>query len=338
LTRCACLLKGGEICPLWPSPFAARPPTLWAALLGRKTPRRPSNQGPNPWLRLAQDAADFLQHLLEVSTRAERGVGARLGGGCGATARGHTADVFRFEFEDRIACSESGRVSYRRDPDLIWKLDIPLEAATNKNELRVYRVRRFLGWGRTWCALREAGEGRDGRDRRLFLLPSSAVPHVAAVCASGIPECPVKTPPHFSCVFLFMFLLFLAESGHFPRASGGSVNRGVMPAMSVAPALPLLERALLSRWAFAARPCPQERELKRQKMQEEQATAYIQQDADAGGKATYIAKDAQASADAGRRLAWRSGGGGRFSLKGAARWVMAERNDFAGLAAPMWLP
>ena len=83
-----------------------------------------------------QDAVEYFQHLLEVLSRAERSAGQRLG----PAATKPTAAAFRFQVEDRVQCSESGRVSYRRTPQNVLALDIDPEAATNKDELEEYKV------------------------------------------------------------------------------------------------------------------------------------------------------------------------------------------------------
>lgn len=79
---------------------------------------------------------EYFQHLLEVLSRAERSAGQRLG----PAAPQPTATAFGFQVEDRVQCSESGRVSYRRTPQNVLALDIDPQAATNKQELEEYKV------------------------------------------------------------------------------------------------------------------------------------------------------------------------------------------------------
>ncbi len=52
-----------------------------------------------------QDAVEYVQHLLDVMTRAEHASGTRLGAAGGGEA---TAAMFQFELEDRTQCVESG--------------------------------------------------------------------------------------------------------------------------------------------------------------------------------------------------------------------------------------
>ena len=72
-------------------------------------------------------------------TRAERGAGARLA----QAVQQPTASAFEFGIETRVQCSESGRVSYKRDaPTNVLALNIPMEAAANKSEVEEYQVTR----------------------------------------------------------------------------------------------------------------------------------------------------------------------------------------------------
>lgn len=83
-----------------------------------------------------QDAREYFQHLLEVMSRSERSSMQRLG----AADQPASADAFKFELEDRIQCLETGRVSYKRSLGNILAIDIPMDAATNKDELEDYQV------------------------------------------------------------------------------------------------------------------------------------------------------------------------------------------------------
>lgn len=85
-----------------------------------------------------QDAVEYFQHLLEVLSRAERAAGQRLG----PAGNVQTAAAFSFQVEDRVQCSESGRVSYKGTPQNVLALDIDPQAATNKEELEDYKVGR----------------------------------------------------------------------------------------------------------------------------------------------------------------------------------------------------
>ncbi|EIE18246.1 ubiquitinyl hydrolase [Coccomyxa subellipsoidea C-169] len=98
-------------------------PQAFKTLIGRGNAEFQSNR--------QQDAVEYFQHLLEVLSRAERSTGQRLG----PAAPQPTATAFGFQVEDRVQCSESGRVSYRRTPQNVLALDIDPQAAINKQEL-----------------------------------------------------------------------------------------------------------------------------------------------------------------------------------------------------------
>ena len=56
-----------------------------------------------------------------------------------------TADAFKFELEDRIQCLETGRLSYKRSLTNVLAMDIPVDAATNKDELEDFQVKCHAG-------------------------------------------------------------------------------------------------------------------------------------------------------------------------------------------------
>lgn len=87
-----------------------------------------------------QDAREYFQYLLDVMSRAERTSMQRLG----QPDQPATADAFKFELEDRIQCLESGRLSYKRSLTNVLAMDIPVDAATNKDELEDFQVCNIL--------------------------------------------------------------------------------------------------------------------------------------------------------------------------------------------------
>ena len=97
-----------------------------------------------------QDAVEYLQHLLERLTRAERAAGGSARGlgpfvlGGRSAAEGETsssyssrptADALRFAVEERIACGSTGAARYGTADANVLSLDIPLDAATNAVEV-----------------------------------------------------------------------------------------------------------------------------------------------------------------------------------------------------------
>ncbi|KAL3152058.1 hypothetical protein ABBQ32_001169 [Trebouxia sp. C0010 RCD-2024] len=84
-----------------------------------------------------QDAREYFQYLLDVMGRAERTSMQRLG----QPDQPATADAFKFELEDRIQCLQSGRLSYKHSLTNVLAMDIPVDAATNKDELEDFQER-----------------------------------------------------------------------------------------------------------------------------------------------------------------------------------------------------
>ncbi|KAK1862263.1 hypothetical protein I4F81_004837 [Pyropia yezoensis] len=129
--------------PAPPQRSSVRP---WAfkALVGRGHPEFSTGR--------QQDASEFLQHLLELMARAERSGAARLSGGgsrAGAdvaeanSAAGFlpTPSLFRFNLEDRLACASTGAVRYSGRSENVLSLPVPVEAATNRQDVQAYEER-----------------------------------------------------------------------------------------------------------------------------------------------------------------------------------------------------
>ena len=73
-----------------------------------------------------QDAQEFFLHLLSTIDKNQR-----LATPTDAGPR-NPADFFRFQFEDRVECVESGKVRYSRRDDFLLQLPVPMEQATNR--------------------------------------------------------------------------------------------------------------------------------------------------------------------------------------------------------------
>ncbi|CAM9616195.1 unnamed protein product [Chrysoparadoxa australica] len=87
-----------------------------------------------------QDAAEYIQHLLEVMTRAEHAGSTRLQG-VGSSSKA-TETMFQFQLEDRLECLQSNQVRYVvGGKDNILPLQIPVECATNNEEVLAYKAR-----------------------------------------------------------------------------------------------------------------------------------------------------------------------------------------------------
>lgn len=83
-----------------------------------------------------QDAAEYLEHLLEVMMRAERAAEGRISAGP------PIRHYFESTFEERLQCVESGQVKYKSSKHLVTGLNIPVEAATNTAEVKEFQDRK----------------------------------------------------------------------------------------------------------------------------------------------------------------------------------------------------
>ena len=75
-----------------------------------------------------QDAQEFFLHLLGTIDKSQRLATPTEAG------QRNPADFFRFQFEDRIECVDSGKVRYSRRDDFLLQLPVPMEQATNRGE------------------------------------------------------------------------------------------------------------------------------------------------------------------------------------------------------------
>ncbi|KAK4872646.1 hypothetical protein RN001_014675 [Aquatica leii] len=76
-----------------------------------------------------QDAQEFLLHLLTLLERNNRN-------------QTNPGDCFKFQVEERVQCNVSKKVKYTYRADNILSLNIPLEAAVNKDEVSAYEARK----------------------------------------------------------------------------------------------------------------------------------------------------------------------------------------------------
>eukprot|EP00616_Rhizochromulina_sp_CCMP1243_P005857 CAMPEP_0118975056 /NCGR_PEP_ID=MMETSP1173-20130426/14328_1 /TAXON_ID=1034831 /ORGANISM="Rhizochromulina marina cf, Strain CCMP1243" /LENGTH=845 /DNA_ID=CAMNT_0006924877 /DNA_START=18 /DNA_END=2555 /DNA_ORIENTATION=- len=84
-----------------------------------------------------QDAAEYFQHLLNTLDRVERGATARFTAAMSdqEAAVQPSSHAFTFGMQSRLECTESHTVRYKVEPSNLLSLDIPLEAAMNKEEV-----------------------------------------------------------------------------------------------------------------------------------------------------------------------------------------------------------
>ncbi len=69
-----------------------------------------------------QDAQEFFLYLLGTIDKQQR-LSSEIE---------NPVDCFRFQFQDRIQCMTSKKVSYSNRDDFILQLPVPMDAATNK--------------------------------------------------------------------------------------------------------------------------------------------------------------------------------------------------------------
>ncbi|KFP30031.1 Ubiquitin carboxyl-terminal hydrolase 13, partial [Colius striatus] len=96
-------------------------PQMFKAFISKDHPEFSSNR--------QQDAQEFFLHLINLVER--NPVGSE-----------NPSDVFRFLVEERTQCCQSRKVRYTQRVDYIMQLPVAMEAATNKDELIAYELKR----------------------------------------------------------------------------------------------------------------------------------------------------------------------------------------------------
>ncbi|XP_043243919.1 ubiquitin carboxyl-terminal hydrolase 5-like [Amphibalanus amphitrite] len=76
-----------------------------------------------------QDAQEFILHLINMVSRSSR-------------HRDDPTDAFKFRVEERIECTGSHKVKYSDRTEYFLSLQIPMEAATNKEAVHEYEARK----------------------------------------------------------------------------------------------------------------------------------------------------------------------------------------------------
>uniref|UniRef100_A0A671TDX6 Ubiquitin carboxyl-terminal hydrolase n=1 Tax=Sinocyclocheilus anshuiensis TaxID=1608454 RepID=A0A671TDX6_9TELE len=96
-------------------------PKMFKALVSKGHPEFSSNR--------QQDAHEFLLHLINLVERNSSG-------------SENPSDVFRFLVEERVQCCQTQNVRYSQRVDYLMQLPVPLEAASNREELIAYESKR----------------------------------------------------------------------------------------------------------------------------------------------------------------------------------------------------
>ncbi|EDW17518.1 ubiquitin carboxyl-terminal hydrolase 5 [Drosophila mojavensis] len=95
-------------------------PAMFKNIVGKNHPEFSTKQ--------QQDANDFYLHLLTLLDRNSRN-------------QFNPADALKFQLEDRVECMASHKVKYKTREEYSFRLPIPLEQATNLDEVREYQER-----------------------------------------------------------------------------------------------------------------------------------------------------------------------------------------------------
>ncbi|XP_067144900.1 ubiquitin carboxyl-terminal hydrolase 5 [Centruroides vittatus] len=77
-----------------------------------------------------QDAQEFFLHLINILERNNRN-------------QENPADCFKYQFEERIQCLQSGKVKYTTRTEYLLSLPIPMNAALNKEKLEEYQLKKL---------------------------------------------------------------------------------------------------------------------------------------------------------------------------------------------------
>uniref|UniRef100_A0A671RAE2 Ubiquitin carboxyl-terminal hydrolase n=1 Tax=Sinocyclocheilus anshuiensis TaxID=1608454 RepID=A0A671RAE2_9TELE len=96
-------------------------PKMFKALVSKGHPEFSSNR--------QQDAHEFFLHLINLVERNSSGSET-------------PSDVFRFLVEERVQCCQTQKVRYTQRVDYLMQLPVPLEAASNREELIAYESKR----------------------------------------------------------------------------------------------------------------------------------------------------------------------------------------------------
>ncbi|XP_015111541.1 ubiquitin carboxyl-terminal hydrolase 5 [Diachasma alloeum] len=97
------------------------PPRMFKSLIGKGHPGFSSTR--------QQDAQEFFLHLINILDRH-------------SVHKVNPADAFKFKVEERYQCSSSNKVKYSYRPEYLLPLPIPLDAATNLEEVAAYEAEK----------------------------------------------------------------------------------------------------------------------------------------------------------------------------------------------------
>ncbi|XP_070560700.1 LOW QUALITY PROTEIN: ubiquitin carboxyl-terminal hydrolase 5-like [Ptychodera flava] len=96
-------------------------PRMFKSLVGRGHMEFSTNR--------QQDAQEYFLHLINIIEKNSRGTT-------------NPCDCFKYKVEERIQCVQSGQVRYTNRDDYMLALPIPLESATNKDEVAAFEIKK----------------------------------------------------------------------------------------------------------------------------------------------------------------------------------------------------
>nr|CAH0100310.1 unnamed protein product [Daphnia galeata] len=100
-------------------------PSMFKSLIGRGHPEFSTKR--------QQDAVEFLLHLINVTERHTR---------VHPKSTVSPAESFKFRVEERLQCLSSGKVRYTHRPEYNLPVPVPLETASNMEEVRLYNEQK----------------------------------------------------------------------------------------------------------------------------------------------------------------------------------------------------
>lgn len=106
-------------------------PQTFKTLVGRGHPEFSTNH--------QQDAQEYFLHLMTCIENDDKSDSR-----ANISSNLKIKQLFAFQFEDRLECSTSKKVTYSKREDVCWSLPIPLHRATNKEEFDQFEIKRKL--------------------------------------------------------------------------------------------------------------------------------------------------------------------------------------------------
>lgn len=171
-------------------------PRMFKGIVGKGHPEFITNK--------QQDVVQFLEWLLQENDKAHHNtavVASRFGGSMAAPSSGITrlSDLFSFEVQTRLEDVSSGGVRYSVEKDRFLRLNIPLDEATNKEEIAKAKAKiaekgKDVGVAEPLSKRPRLDKGEDdgeaAAEKNSALFRSGGAEQMAAEAAAGKPVAP----------------------------------------------------------------------------------------------------------------------------------------------------